>query len=81
MKDGWIKIACVTPSLHVADCTYNSQMMADAMHTAANHGAVLVVFPELSITGYTCGDLFFQASLLQTNAHILGILAWRLQSR
>lgn len=65
MKDGWIKIACVTPSLHVADCTYNSQMMADAMHTAANHGAVLVVFPELSITGYTCGDLFFQASLLQ----------------
>ena len=65
MKDGWIKIACVPPSLHVADCTYNSQMMADAMHTAANHGAVLVVFPELSITGYTCGDLFFQASLLQ----------------
>jgi len=65
MKDGFIKIACVTPALRVADCDYNAVQIVDTGKKAAAAGAKLVVFPELCITGYTCGDLFLQQSLLQ----------------
>ncbi len=65
MKDGFIKIACITPSLRVADCDYNATKILDEAKTAANLGAKLIVFPELSLTGYTCGDLFLQQTLLQ----------------
>lgn len=65
MKDGWIKIACVTPPLRVADCTYNAEKIIELAAEAAANGAKLIVFPELCITGYTCGDLFLQETLLQ----------------
>lgn len=64
MKDGWIKIACVTPKLRVADCDYNVAQIIKNATEAAAHGAKLIVFPELCITGYTCGDLFLQKTLL-----------------
>ena len=53
MKDGWIKIACVTPPLRVADCTYNAEKIIELAAEAAANGAKLIVFPELCITGYT----------------------------
>lgn len=65
MKDGFIKIACVTPPLRVADCTYNAQQIIAHAKEAASAGAKLIVFPELCITGYTCGDLFQQSTLIQ----------------
>lgn len=65
MKDGWIKIACVTPPLRVADCTYNVQQIIQSAKEAAECGVKLIVYPELCITGYTCGDLFLQETLLQ----------------
>lgn len=64
MKDGFVKIACATPSVRVADCEYNAEQIIAMAREAAENGAKLIAFPELSITGYTCGDLFFQKTLL-----------------
>ena len=65
MKDGFIKVASVTPQVKVADVTYNVNEIAKHMTEAAGRGAKIVVFPELAITGYTCGDLFYQDTLLR----------------
>ncbi|MCI8623037.1 MAG: NAD(+) synthase [Provencibacterium sp.] len=65
MQDGWIKAACAAPKLRVADCAYNAVQSAAAFRQAVETGARLVVFPELSLTGYTCGDLFPQPALLE----------------
>lgn len=65
MKDGFVKIACVTPQVRVADCLWNCEQILAGAKEAVQMGAKLVVFPELSITGYTCGDLFLQYPLLQ----------------
>ena len=63
MAYGFIKTACVSPRLKVADCIFNSEEIVEASKAAAKKGAAVIVFPEFSITGYTCGDLFFQQSL------------------
>ena len=65
MKDGFLKIACATPDVHVADCAYNREQIVRMMQEAAHAGAALTVFPELCITGYTCLDLFLQDTLLE----------------
>lgn len=64
MKDGFIKVACASPDVHVADCDYNATQIIDKIKEAHSNGAKLIAFPELSITGYTCGDLFLQDTLL-----------------
>ena len=64
MKHGFIKTACVTPELKVADCEFNSNQIIKNIKEADNFGVTVCAFPELSITGYTCGDLFFQKVLL-----------------
>lgn len=58
MTYGFIKACTVSPALRVADCPYNTQMTIEAMQKAASDGVQLAVFPELGLTGYTCGDLF-----------------------
>ena len=58
MRDGFIKIAAATPDLHVADCEYNAAEIVKQAKQAAAKGAKLITFPELCLTGYTCGDLF-----------------------
>ena len=63
MKDGFIKIACATPDLKVADCDYNTDRIIEMIKDAYLKGVKVVCFPELSITGYTCGDLFLQSAL------------------
>ena len=65
MKDGFLKIACATPDVHVADCAYNREQIVRMMQEAAHAGAALTVFPELCITGYTCLELFLQDTLLE----------------
>ena len=64
MKDGFIKTACATPELKVADCIYNADRIIDLIKEAHDKGVKIVCFPELSVTGYTCGDLFLQDALL-----------------
>lgn len=65
MKDGFIKVAAVTPKVRVADPEYNRKRIMEKIEEAEKERAVVVVFPELCITGYTCGDLFFQEPLLE----------------
>ena len=63
MKYGYIKAEAVSPQLKVADCRFNGEMIIKALEEADKKGTQLVAFPELSITGSTCGDLFLQLPL------------------
>ena len=65
MKQGFIKVAAVTPDLQVGDVAFNTAKIIEQIRLAQEKRAKLVVFPELCLTGYTCGDLFLQDSLLQ----------------
>ncbi len=68
MKDGFISVAAVTPDIRVADVDYNTKQIMDGIDRAMDDPvnlAKIVVFPELCITGYTCGDLFTQDLLLE----------------
>ncbi len=75
MKQGFVKVAAVTPKIRVADPVYNAEAICEELGKALNHGAKLIVFPELCLTGYTCGDLFLQPLLLQKAAEGLGTVA------
>ncbi len=63
---GFVKMAAAVPTVAVADCNYNVGQIVGMMHAASERGAKVVVFPELSITGCTCGDLFQQPLLLKS---------------
>ena len=63
MRYGILRAGCISPSLKVADCTFNSQKIIDSVKEASSRHVNLLVFPELSITGYTCQDLFLQQTL------------------
>ena len=65
MRDGFIKVAAATPAIRVADCGYNAGQIVALMGQAAEQGVKVVCFPELCVTGYTCGDLFLQDTLLR----------------
>ena len=64
MRDGFVKVAAGTPEIRVADCIYNGERIIELMRSAAEQGVKVMVLPELCITGYTCGDLFLQDTLL-----------------
>ncbi|WP_310604012.1 NAD(+) synthase [Anaerosporobacter sp.] len=64
MKHGFVKVAAATPMVRVADTTYNAEQIIECMHKAKEENVRVLVFPELCITGYTCGDLFLQNTLL-----------------
>ena len=64
MRQGFVKVAAVTPDIRVADVEYNTKQICAALDEAAQERAKIVVFPELCVTGYTCGDLFSQDVLL-----------------
>ena len=64
MQHGFIKVCAVTPEMGVADVSFNTQKIIDAINESAKNGSQLTVFPELSICGYTCGDLFNQQALI-----------------
>ena len=66
MKQGFVKTAAVTPKIRVAQPEYNGTEIIRLMEEAAGNGAKIIVFPELCITGYTCGDLFLQELLLKS---------------
>ncbi|MBQ7864320.1 MAG: NAD(+) synthase [Lachnospiraceae bacterium] len=64
MKHGFIKVAAATPEVKVADCIWNGEQTIKLIEEAEEQGVKVLVFPELGITGYTCGDLFLQDTLL-----------------
>ena len=64
MNNGFIRVAAAVPELRVADCAYNVARMADLVRKGETEKVQVICFPELSITGYTCADLFQQQQLL-----------------
>lgn len=65
MKQGFIRVAASTPDVRVADPIYNGEQILKNMKAGVKCHAKIMVFPELCLTAYTCGDLFFQSTLLQ----------------
>lgn len=64
MNYGFVRIAAGIPSVKVGDCKYNAQQMESLIAQAEGKGVEIICFPELSVTAYTCGDLFSQQLLL-----------------
>jgi len=65
MEQGFIRAAAATPVIKVADPEYNAGQILELMGQGAKNHAKIMVFPELCLTGYTCGDLFMQDSLVR----------------
>ncbi len=74
MKQGFIRTAAATPKIKVADPEYNAGQVIRLMRQAGEEQAKIIVFPELCLTGYTCGDLFLQNSLLQEARRQLSVI-------
>lgn len=72
----FLRVASAAPELRVADIDFNASRLDACLRAAAKHGASLVLFPELALTGYTCGDLFSQALLHEhAKARVLELAA------
>ncbi|MBR5919507.1 MAG: NAD(+) synthase, partial [Prevotella sp.] len=67
MKHGFIKVAAAVPTLKVGDVAYNVQQIETLIAQAEGKGVEVIVFPELSLTGYTCQDLFTQSVLIDAS--------------
>ena len=65
MKHGFVKVAAMCPKVKVADVEYNAERICEKLDEARRVKAKVVVFPELCVTGYTCGDLFLQRTLIK----------------
>ena len=65
MKQGFVKVAAVTPKITVADTKANTKVICESIKEAMKQGAKVIVLPELVITGYTCSDLFLQEKMLR----------------
>lgn len=75
MKNGFIRVAAAAPRIKVADVRYNAAQIIEEVKRSAESGVEVLVFPELSLCGYTCGDLFFQRTLTDACAEALCTLA------
>jgi NAD+ synthase (glutamine-hydrolysing) len=60
---GYVRVAAAVPHMRVADCRYNANEIKKQVTEAVQEGVEVICFPELSITGYTCADLFFTQQL------------------
>ena len=65
MNYGFVKVAAAVPHVKVADCKFNVEKIESLIAVAEGKGVQIIVFPEMSVTGYTCGDLFGQQLLLE----------------
>lgn len=61
---GFVRVAGAIPEVKIADINHNVKEIIEIASEAEETGAEVIVFPELSITGYTCADLFYQSLLL-----------------
>lgn len=74
MEQGFIRVAAATPEIRVAYPEYNAGQIVKLMEEGAKNHAKVMVFPELCLTGYTCGDLFLQDSLLRSAVSQLAVI-------
>lgn len=65
MNYGFVKVAAAVPRVKIADCRFNAERIESLIMAADGEGVQIIIFPELCITGYTCGDLFGQQLLLE----------------
>lgn len=65
MNYGFVKVAAAVPRVKVADCKFNAEKLENQILIAEGKGVQIIIFPEMCITGYTCGDLFGQQLLLE----------------
>ena len=72
---GFVKVAAATPLVRIGDCRGNAEAIARQMQEAVERGVSIVVFPVLSLTGYTCGDLIRQTRLQKAAEEALRYLA------
>lgn len=77
MKHGFIKVAAAVPFVRIADCQYNIEHIEAQVRQADAQGVEIMTFPELCITGYTCGDLFLKPFLIREAQESLLELAHR----
>lgn len=68
---GFVRVGCAVPTLKVGDCINNGNIVIELINEAHNLDIEVLVFPELAISGYTCGDLFMQSKLLDESEHQL----------
>lgn len=81
MSKGFLRIAAATPTIKVADCRYNADEIIRKIDEAWDRKVQLLVFPELCITGYTSGDLFWQSLLLHNAAEQTKRIAGHLKGK
>ncbi len=74
MNYGFLRVASVVPRVKVADCRFNAEQICILAKSAADKGAKIIVFPEMSVTAYTCGDLFRQSTLLNDAEQALCVI-------
>jgi NAD+ synthase (glutamine-hydrolysing) len=72
---GYLRVAAVAPELRVGDPAFNAARVVESLTHLAADGCAVAVFPELGLTGYTCGDLFFQRTLLAAASEALAAVA------
>lgn len=71
MKDGFLKVAAATPKIEVANPVHNGKEIKNLIDLAVKQQVKVLVFPELCLTGYTCGELFLQETLINQTNHVL----------
>lgn len=64
MNTDFFRIAAVSPAVNVADCDFNAEKIIDVCHRLHKKSVQLAVFPEMSVTAYSCADLFHSSTLL-----------------
>ena len=74
MYHNFVKVAAAIPVVEVANCKTNAERILELIQDAENQCVEIVCFPELSITGYTCGDLFLNSALLENAKKALNFL-------
>lgn len=77
MKHGYVKVAAAVPFVRLGDCEYNIDRIEKLIREASEKEVEMLTFPELSITGYSCGDLFMQPYFLKAAEHAVCELARR----
>ena len=73
---GYMRVAAAVPRVHIADAHRNAEGALKIMQEAFSEGVEIVVMPELSLVGYTCGDMVLQKKLLKDSE---SALAWLMQ--
>ena len=73
--NGFYRIAAATPYLSLGDPSTNAKTLVHIVKNAAKDGVSAIVFPELCLTGYTCGDMFFRTDLLHAASEALDTFA------